>query len=230
MIISHRYKFIFLKTEKTASTSLAHLFKSIVLEHDQLHPANIEVKRGLIREYGDLNAISFEEGRGRLRRSLPRYFGLHGHAKAKDIRQFIGSRLFDDYVKITSERNPWDRQVSLFSHRSNSKQQLNLSDFDRCICSPVYDALHYNRLHNWDIYSVDDRIIADYVIRFEHLNSDLVRVLDAIGIDPERYELPHRRGQHRKGSNSYQDLYTDRSRELVGKWYAKEIEHFGYEF
>jgi hypothetical protein len=228
MVISHRYKFIFLKTEKTASTSLATLFKNIVLDHDKLYPANIESKRTLFRKHGSLDKFSFEEGTGRFRRSLPRYFGLHGHARAKDIHQFVGDEIFKDYKKITSERNPWDRQVSLFAHRSNLNKELSLNDFDRCMRSPVYNALHYNRLHNWDIYAINDEIVADYIIRFEHLKDDLIDVLNAIGIDPDRHTLPHIRSQPRK--SSYRDLYSDHSRKLVEHWYAKEIEYFGYSF
>ncbi len=228
MVISHRYKFIFLKTEKTASTSLATLFKNIVLDHDILYPANLENKRKLLSKHGSLRDFSFEEGMGRFRRCLPMYFGLHGHARAKDIFQFIGDDIFKDYIKITSERNPWDRQVSLFAHRSNLHNRLSMSDFDRCMRSPVYNALHYNRLHNWNIYTINDEIVADHVIRFENLKDDLIDVLIALGIDPDRYTLPHKRSQPRKGS--YHDNYSDRSRELIEKWYAKEIEHFGYRY
>jgi hypothetical protein len=231
MLISHRYKFIFLKTEKSASSSLFHLFKKIVSDSDKLYRAHPKVKKELLREYGTLADFSFESCTSKgLMRQFPQFFGVHRHGSAADVRSFLGSELFDSYTKITSERNPWDRQVSLFAHRVNKNDHLTLLDFDRCIRSPMYNALHYNRLHNWNIYAIDNQVVAGQIIRFEHLQSDLERVLEAIGLDPDKYALSHSRGQYRKNQGSYRDHYTAESRELVRKWYAREIDYFGYEF
>jgi hypothetical protein len=231
MLISHRYKFVFLKTEKSASSSLFHLFKAIIAESDTLYRAHPQVKKELLRKHGSLEGVSFESCTSKgLMRQFPQLFGVHRHGSAADVRSFLGSELFNSYTKITSERNPWDRQVSLFAHRVNKHDHLNLTDFDQCMKSNLYNTLHYNRLHNWDIYAIDNQVVADQVIRFEHLQSDLESVLESIGLDPEKHALRHSRGGYRKNQHGYRDLYTDKSRELVRKWYSREIDYFGYEF
>jgi hypothetical protein len=230
MLISHRYKFIFLKTEKTASTSLYEIFRKIILEHDPLHRAEWVVRKKLLREHGSLEGFSFEGKRGAMRRKFPRFSGIHHHGCARHGRAFLGPDLFDSYTIVTSERNPWDRQVFLFTHRQSKHPERNSTNFSKCMRSPVYRFFAYNRLHNWDVYTIDGKVCADHVIRFENLEEDFHSVLIALGLDAERYYLPHRRAQTRSNGPNYRDYYTDDVRVLVGKWYRDEIKHFGYEF
>lgn len=96
--------------------------------------------------------------------------------------------------------------------------------------SASYNFLHYNRFNNWKIYSIDDRPVADQVIQYENLNSDYCRVLSDLGLDPEKWPLPHNRATRLVAGLGYRDYYDDATRDLIGRWYAKEIAHFGYAF
>ncbi len=229
LLISHRYRFIFLKTEKTASTSLFEALAAVAAERDPLHRADVKVKRSLLREHGTLQNTSFVGGCGAIRRWFPRASGLHVHALAPDVRDFIGSELFAQYTVITSERNPFDRQVSLFNHRRQRKGADALGEFSNCMVSPAYNSLHYNRLRNWEIYAIRDQVCADVIIRFEHLQDDFRELLAKLGIDAEKSRLPHlRHGQRPKAD--YRRHYTDAARRAVASWYRREIAHFGYKF
>jgi hypothetical protein len=229
MIVSHHYRFIFLKTGKTASTSLVEVFREIAAAKDELHLATAANRRKLLRKHGTLEGLSFA-GNGRAQRAgYPKVFGLHPHAPARDVRDYLGADVFGRYTIITSERNPYDRQVSLYAHRLRKREVSDLSGFSRAMVSPLYNTLHYNRLHNWEIYTLDERVCADHIIRFEHLREDLDRVLAAIGVDATQFELPHRlRSPDRP--RDYRHLYDERARETVGNWYRREIAHFGYQF
>jgi hypothetical protein len=129
MLISHRYKFIFLKTEKTASTSLFRTLRTIILETDQLHNADWAVGKRLAQQHGSLNGLSFSGNGGYASRRFNAWRGIHNHGKATDVRKFLGADLFENYTIITSERNPWDRQVSLFTHRRTKHPSKNIQDF-----------------------------------------------------------------------------------------------------
>ena len=234
MIVSHRYQFIFLKTEKTASSSLARVFKEIAGENDRLYPADRDVRRQLQNANGSLEGFSFIAQSSGIRRILPALAGLHRHARARDVRAFLGPELFARYAVITSERNPFDRQVSLFSHRNSRRNRGrgvgDLSKFSRLMCSPSYNLVHYNRLDNWGIYSIGGEVCADHIIRFEHLHDDLADVLSILGIDPGRFPLPHVKQSRHERSPSYRDLYSDEARRRVASWYRRELDYFGYEF
>jgi hypothetical protein len=230
MIISHRYRFIFLKTEKTASTSLNDALRRLVQESDDLHPADPQIRDALVRRHGSLAGVSFRGTSSAWRRKLPGLFGLHEHARARDVRAFLGPALFDQYTIVTSERNPWDRQVSLYSHRMSDRGNKDLSGFDRDMRSWSYSTLHYNRLNNWDIYSLGGRICAHHVIRYERLTDDFAAFLRHIGVDPARVPLAQRRATVRPRGDAYRDLYSPASQALVASWYRREIEQFGYSF
>ena len=140
MIISHRYRFIFLRTEKTGSTSLFRTLLGLVAESDKPYAADQHVRLRLLRERGSLEGVSFVGQGGATRRLFPRLHGLHRHARAEDVRAFVGPELFDRYTIITSERNPYDRQVSLFNHRRGNRAQADPNSFSRCMISPLYNA------------------------------------------------------------------------------------------
>ena len=230
MLVSHLYKFILLRTEKTASTSLVSVLRDVVCEQDKLYPADWTVKRRLLREFGNLKGHSFLGGGGFIPRRMGAWKGIHRHGRAADVKRFLGEEIFADYAVITSERNPWERQVSLFTHRRTKHPSRGIRDFKASMRSGSYNILHHNRLKNWEIYSIDDVPVADHVIRFETLAQDYERVLTQLNIEPERWPLPHRRENAKFEGPDYRDYYDDESRALVGRWYAKEIAHFGYEF
>lgn len=230
MLISHRYRFIFLKTEKTASTSILRALRTVLEQTDVLLPADRTTRRALLRKYGSLEGFSFESRATGRRRLLPGLFGLHRHARAADVRAFVGPKLFDDYLVVTSERNPWDRQVSLYAHRHRDKAGFDLANFDRDMRSPSYNLFHYNRLDNWSIYTTDGKVCADLVIRYESLEEDFRTFLDRVGIPPDGTGLSVARASGRSREDGYRRLYSPQSRALVARWYRKEIEQFGYSF
>ncbi|MEO8668815.1 MAG: sulfotransferase family 2 domain-containing protein [Bauldia sp.] len=230
MLISHRYRFIFLKTEKTASTSILRALRAIVRETDTLLPADQKTRARLLREHGSLDGFSFEARATGRRRLLPGLIGLHRHARAKDVRAFIGPKLFDDYLVVTSERNPWDRQVSLYAHRHREKSGFRLASFDRDMRSPLYNFFHYNRLNNWSIYTINETVCADLVIRYENLAEDFRVFLNRVGIPLEKAALTNARASERPRDHDYRQLYSPASQALVAGWYRREIDRFGYTF
>jgi hypothetical protein len=145
------------------------------------------------------------------------------------VRTFLGPEVFSRYTIITSERNPYDRQVSQYAHRLRKRGIRDLSGFSKAMVSPLYNALHVNRLNNWGIYTLDEIVCAHHIIRFEHLLDDFRDVLGVLGINAQRYELPRLNRSDGRPSD-YRSLYDARARETVGNWYRREIAHFGYEF
>lgn len=216
MLISHKYKFIFLRTEKTAGSSLSDaLSKTLgddVIKADMSRPA--------WAKYSPVH-------HGALKRKFPKFFGFHAHATAKQARSVLGTDIFDNYYKFAVERNPWARQVSLYVHR---KWKLNrpADSFDRDIRSFIYRNTEYVRLNNWSIYAIGNKIAVDKVIKYENLNQELEEVFEHLGL-PEQIELPKLR-QYKSERPHYSTYYSEASREIVRKWYSKEIDACEYAF
>ena len=216
MIVSHKYRFIFLRTEKTASTSLMKALQGVLDEQE----VQANRRRPAWAKYSPIH-------HGALKRYLPQLFGLHTHATASQVRSVLGRQIFDSYYKFAVERNPWDRQISLYAHRQWKKGRAT-EDFDREMRSPIYRNTSYTRLNNWSIYAIGNEIVADRVIRYEQLEEEIEGLVATLGL-PGPLELPVLR-KYTADRPHYSTYYTDYTRDLVAKWYPREIDALGYTF
>lgn len=231
MILSHAHKFIYVKTYKTGSTSIEAALSAVCGPDDVITEAS-EQLRGVRQKPAQNYRIEHPEkpGRplwkqllGRPERHYHPSVGYYEHMPAWRIRTYVGEDVWRDYFKFSFERNPWDRQVSWYHYKTKSKSVE---------ARPSFDAFNRDRrrafVENWALYTEDDRVILDFVGRYENLDEDFAKVLTAIGL-AGKIALPRENvSKGRRGS--YRDLYDDASRDLVAEWYAPEIAHFGYMF
>ena len=216
MIVSHKYRFIFLRTEKTASTSMIQALQGILDEND----VQARSDRPSWAKFSPIHHRA-------LRRHCPQWFGLHTHATASQVRDVIGRKIFDSYYKFVVERNPWDRQVSLYAHRQWKKGQTP-DHFDRDMRSFIYRNTSYVRLNNWSKYAIGRDIVVDRVIRYERLADEIGDLVATLGL-PGPLDLPILR-KYTKDRPHYATYYGDATRDLIGGWYAREIDALGYMF
>lgn len=104
MLVSHKHKLIFIKTHKTSTQTFNNFMKdklgpSDVVTGDPKHGTQINISS----VFGDsgLCALDFQSKYGN---HLPWFI----------VKEIVGDRIWNDYHKITIERDPRDRLVSLF--------------------------------------------------------------------------------------------------------------------
>lgn len=216
MIVSHKYRFIFLRTEKTASTSLMTALHSLLDEND----LRANMRRPAWAKFSPIH-------HGALKRHFPQWFGLHTHATARQVRDAVGRKIFHSYYKFAVERNPWDRQVSLYAHREWKKGRA-ADRFEQDMRSRFYRNTEYVRLNNWSIYAIGQDIVADRVIRYERLAEEIGELVTMLGI-PNPVDMPRLR-EYTTERPHYSTYYSDYTRDLIAGWYAKEIEGLNYTF
>ena len=229
MIVSYSHRFIFVRTRKVASTSVEMFLSQFCDEQDIITPLtpgeetlrhNIKPRNFRIPGCGRARVLRIV---GELvGRPAIGHGGFYNHMPAKEIRRLIGEQAWNDCYKISIERNPWDRQVSLYNWHYRDRDPK--PSFDRFIRSPF----HRKISPNFDTYAIDGKIAADHVCRYESLEEDLSFVLKQIGIDA-RVELPRAKSSFRAGRH-WRDYYTPKTRDIVADWYAREIAAFGYQF
>ena len=112
MLVSHRKKFIFTKTKKTAGTSVESVFEPYCLPEGTWKQTHYTPERisadGIIgyRGNGGQKAIFWN------------------HMPAELIRNRIGEDIWNEYFKFTVIRNPFDKLVSgFYMHWSQVRQQ-----------------------------------------------------------------------------------------------------------
>ncbi len=88
-----------------------------------------------------------------------------------------------------------------------------------------YIGIRALRKQTYWIESFDGTISLDFIGRFENLSEDFMKICELMNIEP--INLPH----ELKGSGiNYREKYSKTSKEIISKYYQKEIELFDYDF
>jgi len=232
VIVCHKHKFIFIKPKKVAGTSAELFLSKFCGEEDILSPVlPHEEPLRLGRGGQNWHVPGLPRRRSRVLRlfgtAIGRdswgYPGFYHHMPAREIRRLLGPEIWDSYFKFTIERNPWDRQVSLYHWHYRGRD--NPPPFESFVANPLRRKVS----PNYDIYAIDGEVAVDFVCHYHQLEDDLARVLDILGLEGP-VELPRAKSGFRSGGRNWRDYYTERTKEIVGNWYHREIEAFGYSF
>lgn len=230
MIISHKHKFIFIKTFKTASSSMEVALSEVLGPEDVITPAEPELDRQRSKAKGGQNyrldhpdvpkIPLWRKLLGRPERYYHPTIGYYEHMPAWRVRRYIGEEIWQSYYKFAFERNPWDRQVSWYHYKTRNRSPR-----------PTFEAFNSEekraRVLNWDLYAIDGEVVLDFIGRYETLEADFGAVLSRVGLEG-RVALP--KVNVTKSRDGYRKYYDDRSRDMIAAWYAPEIRHFGYTF
>jgi len=227
MIVSHKHRFIFLKTKKTAGTSIELALSAVCGRDDIITPLAQPEDEPLRQGHAPQNwrrpglVPAAWRGMAELFNLSRKAVDFHEHIKAEKARRFLGERVWNSYFKFAVERNPWDRQVSYwqFKMRKLGAKPMTLAEFLET---------HHANLNSANIYSLDGRLAVDHLVRYEHLAGDLDHVLSHLGIDA-RLDLPKAKGEYRRVGD-YRDQYDAATRNWVARTYATEIALCGYRF
>jgi len=228
MIISHKHKFIFIKTRKTAGSSFELMLSAICGPDDILTPLSSEEEK--VRE---------QLGGGRARNyhlPLTKYWKreylqlllnrerarFKEHWPAKYIRDRVDPAVWNSYYKFAFDRNPYDKAVSYYYWKEACQDHPTVEAFIR--------AGGLDPMSSYDLYSYGNRPIVDDVFKFEELDDSLTLIAERLRLD-QPLEMPGYRAKsgfrERKG---YREMLSPWARQEVAKMFAREIALLGYEF
>lgn len=224
MIVSHKHKFIFVKSRKTAGTSLEIGLSQYCGPDDIITPISPEDE--LIRKElgfrGPQNfrvPISKYGPRDYLRACLGRWPEFYNHMPAKEIVRLLGPQIWNEYFTFTIEREPFGKAISRY-YWSTSEPRESIEEY---LCTaPV------SLISNWETYAINDRPAVDMVIRYEHLNDDLAVLQSQLGLG--EVVMPKAKGTYRKDRSHYSQILNPAARNRIEIVCAREIRYFGYKW
>lgn len=233
MIISLTHKFIFIKSFKTAGTSVEAALSNFCSGDDVVTPLNdYRYNRDENGKFihKSMNADEFAK------------LGLPNlqHVDAPTIKGKVSPEVWNDYFKFSITRNPWDRAISYFFWEKRRDRALEPKKrFYHYLGVPFneHEQLRqlfasYIRNATWPnndcFYTIDDQLCTDFVIRYESLQDDYSEVCKKLGL-PEN-TLPRLKGGIRKQRYHYSDFYDEETIALVAEHHKNDIRLFGYEF
>lgn len=240
MIISHKHRFIFVKTAKTAGTSLEVFLAKHCGEDDIITPTFPLVDGHRPRNYRKSfwpfpELFSFNYPRDKSLFCERRFFTpvqtfrdcvkrwrYHEHIPARVLKMRVDPEVWDSYHKFTIERDPWDKTISHY-HMQRSYREGELS-FDEYLDEGVFAV-------NYPFYTDrDGAMLVDQVIRYEHLAEELGELCKRWGIPYEGSLGVRAKGGYRTDHRPYTEVYTPEQAERVGKIFERETALHGYRF
>lgn len=217
MIVSHEHGFVFMKTRKTAGTSVEIALSAVCGPDDVITPVTEEDER-LRRASGARGPQNFE--------SPPLERKAFNHMPVSMVRRMLGRRRFESYFSFAVERNPWDAVVSLFHWRYRDAIDPGPEAFAEFVGS---EAVASFATKNQRIYRLDGAVAVDRVIRYETLDEDLARIWQELSL-PGVPALPHAKGGVRPPGSAYAAYYDEAGRDRVAQLFAAPIADLGYTF
>jgi len=150
------------------------------------------------------------------------------HATAKVVKENFPYE-WENYFIFCTVRNPYERAVSDYRWRVKNGEISFINFLERIYIESTNDAEGYVPIPNtnWPIYTIDDNIEVDYVVRYENFKSDIEFIFKKYNFKHLYGEIPHAK---KFKSYDYKQYYTAEAKKLVENIYQKEIEAFNYEF
>lgn len=219
-VVLHDHELIFLKTRKTAGTSVEIWLSALAGDDDvlsRLEPDDEVVRRTTGRSAQN-DMVPFRRyaprdwarwvGRGRRAR-------IYNHMDAVDVRRAVGDDVWSRYLKVTVERDPYERAVSMFRWKT-AAATTDIVDFLR--------RFPPTKLSNFDIYAIDDAIVADVILDHGHLDDDLAVLARRLGLVTDA-PLPVTKARGRADASEARALLGPIGRRLVDAACRREMSH-----
>ena len=130
MILSHKHRYIFIKTRKTAGTSIELALSvncgpnDVITLQDQSN--DVKIQSDLRYKTAQNCKIKPTGILGHIKSLLGFDKSYFHHISAYKIRRIIGEEIFSNYHKFCVVRNPWDRVVSTYFWRIKNSDHFNL--------------------------------------------------------------------------------------------------------
>lgn len=229
MILSHKYKFIFVKTAKTAGTSIEVFLSKRCGATDVVTPIEPPIEGHQPRNCeGFINPVpEILERPGRLlstlRHSIASREKFYRHMPAFEVQKRVARDIWNSYFKFCVERNPWDKVLSHYHmHTAREGGSLSLDEYLARGRFPINYFRYTDRSGR--------KIIVDRILRYENLTAELSEVFAQLNIPFDGTLGVAAKSEYRTDRRPYQQVFNDDQRRVVEKAFAKEIELHGYHF
>lgn len=243
MIISHSRRFIFIKTKKTAGTSIEVYLSPLIGDEDVVTPVGAEEETmdhrarnyhgrfnpigealSLVGAPGSWKAV---DGGGAIRSVGHAVKGkrYYNHISAFRVRHRIEAPNWHDYFSFAVERNPWDKAISQFYWKARRRAGYT---FDQFIADGDV-GVNYPRYCR----PGSGEIMVDRILYYHRLNEALTEVLGQIGVPFSGTLGVRAKGSTRPERRPYQELFSEELapyRERIDALFAREIELHRWDF
>lgn len=180
VLVCHDHKFIFLKTRKTAGTSIEMLLEPLCVPEGYMvteKTAGYQCQRGIVgyRLLGDRDQ---------------RPCSWRAHAPAHQVFKGLPRDQWKGYFRFSCLRNPFDRVISQFFWERDLRNEIALESFSDARSAFRKFVLSGHVRSDKSIAHRKGRFILNGFLRFEALNEDLTRLQKNLNLPIDPLNLP----------------------------------------
>lgn len=227
MIVSHRYRFIFIKTHKTAGSSMEMALGRLCGPDDIITPMESNVKTDIPRNFCENTLIGRSYARSRLfRKCIHRHSPLLGkwyyeHMPATRVRELVGEGIWVGYYKFCFERNPWDKVLSYYNWKKHG-QGRRMPDFKTWVMTKTHRLPRDASLYFDGEACLMDEVLdyTDFIASFTAVCARLNIPFDGV-MPREKTGIVAEKVDHRR-------YYDQETRLKVEEEFQREIRLMGY--
>ncbi|MFN4804955.1 MAG: sulfotransferase family 2 domain-containing protein, partial [Akkermansiaceae bacterium] len=215
MLISHRKRFIYTKTVKTAGTSIESYFEKFCMPEGswlQQHHRETYIS--------DTGIIGYRGQKGSQKNLW------YNHMSAARIKKQVSDEVWNDYFKFCVIRDPFDKAVSTFYHVKRGQESRNLQlqkpSLKNRLSNFLFPTPEFSHIsqefEHWlihkvmpvdrDKYIIDSNFCLDGVIRYENLIRDTEKICNRLDIEFDPSLLPNLKIGKRDASVTLSEIYT----------------------
>ncbi|MBE0640359.1 MAG: hypothetical protein IH598_17740 [Bacteroidales bacterium] len=259
MILSHKFKFIFIKSAKVGSTSIELMLDKVCRPEDVFTPHWTPEENLCYRNYngvfnpfpeiltrirgcGSLNNI----GNHHTWKNITAKIMFFENIPAWQIKCRLPKSIWNNYYKFTIERNPWDKCVS----RYFQSKGIFEPKYGKELTFPSWFEYFENRLktpwvttawgseapYNYPRYANPwtDEILVDKICRYENLEEELADVFNMLRVPFGGLNDYHAKANYRTDRTHYSEFFAEKKHqpyiEEIAKVFKKEIDLMNYKF
>lgn len=232
MIISHKHKFIFIKTIKVSGTSMEIALSHFLGNKDIITPLNIEdeilrykLTKVLPKNYSQ-NKRHEEEYSNYIKelskktlskkkldllekekdnKGFYKKVNFYNHISAQKLKKKLPQKIWKNYFKFTIERHPYDKVISFMYFANRFKKISNLrKEIDKTIT--------FKKYLNYTLYLDEKkRMLVDYILNYSSLKKDIKYLEKIIKLDISKYYLKTK-NYTRKVRTNYNKMLTPKQK------------------
>ena len=226
MIISHKHKFIFIKTFKVSGTSMEIALSRYTGKKDILTPLNLEDE---IKRYKKTGALPQNYSKNKLeeiryknyikklskkkiskkilneleKKKDEKFKSMiyYNHIPAEKIKKLIEKKIWKKYFKFTIERNPYDKVISFMYFANRFKEIKNIKN-------EIDKTIRLKKYLNYPIYTNrNKKILVDYILDYGSLKKNVKFLESKLNLELNKFYIKTKNST-RKNKINYRKILT----------------------
>lgn len=227
MIISHKYKLIYIKNKMVAGTSTEVLLENALF-------SNINQFKIYTKVINNLEGVTNNRAQGgqshiSLQQIYKKYSNHYKNVPEKNnTPKDPNHPPLQSYFSVCNTRNPFDQAVSAYHHPKHVEKR----GFKKWLLAKERSGRLDYMFNRNNYVIVNGKLAVDFVIRYEHLREDLLKLFNKLSLDVALLDkLPRLNpGKRPQGAprTHYSEYYDDESIEAVNNCFKDVINYFNY--